>query len=169
MAELLTIASMAQSRIGPIWLARSARGLIGLHMRAEEPAVRSMYPEYRVVKNPRLLAPIVAQLNRYFDGEHIQFEASIDWTCFSPFQGKVLQHVCTVGYGQTKSYQEIATEIGKSGGARAVGRANATNPIPIIIPCHRVIGVDGKLHGYGGPGGVETKAWLLRLEGSRLL
>jgi methylated-DNA-[protein]-cysteine S-methyltransferase len=169
MKELLTIASMAQSRLGPIWLVLSERGLIGLHMRADEDTVRSMYSEHHVVENPGPLKSILAQLGRYFDGERLQFEASIDWTHFSPFQRQVLQHVCAIGYGHTRTYQDIATEIGKPGAARAVGRANATNPIPIIIPCHRVLGADGKLHGYGGPGGVETKAWLLRLEGSRLL
>lgn len=169
MADLLTIAGMMQPRLGPIWLALSERGLIGLHMRADEATVRGMYPEHHVVNNPERLATILAQLERYFNGERLQFEAPIDWTRFSPFQRQVLQHVYAIGYGHTKSYQDIATEIGRQGAARAVGRANATNPIPIIIPCHRVLGANGKLHGYGGAGGVETKAWLLRLEGSRLL
>ena len=65
--------------------------------------------------------------------------------------------------------QIVAAQIGKPKAVRAMGRANATNPMPIIIPCHRVLGSDGKLHGYGGPGGLETKAWLLKLEGAWLL
>ncbi len=69
----------------------------------------------------------------------------------------------------TLTYADVAQQIGQPKAVRAVGRANATNPMPIIIPCHRVLGSDGRLHGYGGPGGLDTKAWLLRLEGAWLL
>ncbi len=86
-----------------------------------------------------------------------------------PFQLAALKLVCSVPYGRTTSYGAIAERLGEPGAARAVGRANATNPIPIIIPCHRILGADGKLHGYGARGGVETKARLLRLEGSWLI
>jgi len=81
-----------------------------------------------------------------------------------PFQLAALKATQSIPYGQTKTYAEIACEIGKPQAARAVGRAEATNPIPLVIPCHRVIGTDGKLHGYGGGKGIETKAWLLALE-----
>jgi methylated-DNA-[protein]-cysteine S-methyltransferase len=80
-----------------------------------------------------------------------------------------LRAVHAIPYGRLSTYGEIAAQIGNPKSVRAVGRANATNPIPIVIPCHRVIGSDGKLHGYGAPGGLETKAWLLRMEGSWLL
>jgi len=87
----------------------------------------------------------------------------------TPFQRAALARVCAVPYGRTSTYGTIADELGQPGAVRAVGRANATNPLPIIIPCHRILGADGKLHGYGARGGLETKAWLLRLEGSWLL
>jgi methylated-DNA-[protein]-cysteine S-methyltransferase len=74
-----------------------------------------------------------------------------------------------VPFGRQSTYREIAEQLGQPGAVRAVGRANATNPIPIVIPCHRILGADGKLHGYSAPGGLETKAWLLRHEGSWLL
>ena len=93
----------------------------------------------------------------------------MDWSVLTPFQAEVLQAVYTIPYGRLLTYKDIAEQIGKPGAVRAVGRANATNPMPIIIPCHRVLGADGKLHGYSAPGGLETKAWLLRLEGSWLL
>jgi methylated-DNA-[protein]-cysteine S-methyltransferase len=87
----------------------------------------------------------------------------------TPFQQTALQAVFTIPYGRLRTYGPIAQEIGKTGAVRAVGRSNATNPRPIIVPCHRVLGADGKLHGCSAPGGLDTKAWLLRLEGSWLL
>jgi methylated-DNA-[protein]-cysteine S-methyltransferase len=80
----------------------------------------------------------------------------------------VLRITSQIPYGETRTYQEIAVQIGKQHAARAVGRVEATNPIPLIIPCHRVLGSDGTLHGYGGPGGIKLKAWLLDLEKSPL-
>jgi O-6-methylguanine DNA methyltransferase len=74
-----------------------------------------------------------------------------------------------IPYGQTRTYREIAAQIGTPNAPRAVGRANATNPMPLVIPCHRVIGTDGKLHGYGGAGGLKTKRWLLTMEGGGIL
>jgi methylated-DNA-[protein]-cysteine S-methyltransferase len=82
----------------------------------------------------------------------------------SEFQAAVLKIVCAIPYGETRSYGQVALEIGRPGAGRAVGRANATNPIPLLIPCHRVIAADGSLRGYGGGEGLKTKAWLLALE-----
>jgi len=114
-------------------------------------------------------APVLAQLAAYLEGRAPHFDVAIDWSVLSTFQQQVLQCVLDIPFGQTRTYHDIAIQIGQAGAARAVGRANATNPMPIVIPCHRVLGADGKLHGYSGPGGVETKAWLLKLEGSRLI
>jgi methylated-DNA-[protein]-cysteine S-methyltransferase len=75
-----------------------------------------------------------------------------------------LHFTVEIPYGQTSTYKVIASLAGNANAARAVGRVEATNPIPIIIPCHRVLGTDGSLHGYGGPGGIKLKAWLLDLE-----
>jgi methylated-DNA-[protein]-cysteine S-methyltransferase len=69
-----------------------------------------------------------------------------------------------IHYGETSAYGEIAVAIGRPGTARAVGQANATNPIPFVIPCHRLVGADGSLRGYGGAGGIKTKRWLLEME-----
>ena len=88
------------------------------------------------------------------------------WSLFRPFQREALQVVFRIPYGETCTYHDIAIEIGRPNASRAVGRANATNPMPIVIPCHRVIGRDGKLHGYGGGEGLKTKEWLLQMEGA---
>jgi O-6-methylguanine DNA methyltransferase len=87
----------------------------------------------------------------------------------SVFQIMVLQATLAINYGDTKTYAQIANQIDHPKSARAVGRAQATNPMPIVIPCHRVIGSDSSLHGYSGRGGAETKAWLLALEASHRL
>jgi len=84
------------------------------------------------------------------------------------FQQLVLHATFEIPYGETRTYKEIAGHIGRPRAARAVGRAEATNPMPLILPCHRVIGMDGKLHGYGMAEGLKTKAWLLKLEGAMI-
>lgn len=113
-----------------------------------------------------LLASARTQLLEYLNGERKAFDLPIDWSGMRPFQSDVLHATLEIPYGQTASYQDIAFAIKNPNAARAVGAAEAHNPMPLVIPCHRVIGSDGKLHGYGGPGGVETKRWLLQLEGA---
>jgi len=107
----------------------------------------------------------VKELSEYLDGKRRTFNLRIDWSVMTSFQRRVLKLVSAIPYGETTTYGEIACELGKPRAARAVGQANANNPIPLIIPCHRVIGSDGKLRGYGAAGGIDTKNWLLHLEG----
>ncbi|GAC1626857.1 MAG: methylated-DNA--[protein]-cysteine S-methyltransferase [Ktedonobacteraceae bacterium] len=102
------------------------------------------------------------ELNRYFAGEKIIFSTSLDLQG-TPFQVSVWHELCNIPYGETRSYGEIALAIGHPTASRAVGAANGANPIAIIVPCHRVIGSNGTLTGYGG--GLPTKSWLLKLEG----
>jgi len=107
---------------------------------------------------PEVLLRTVVQLNEYFEGTRTKFELDLspDGT---EFQRKVWQKLIDVPFGKTKSYREIAVELGSSLNTRAVGTANGKNPISIIIPCHRIIGQDGKLVGYAG--GLDRKKWLL--------
>jgi len=107
---------------------------------------------------------IPCQIQEYLSGERTTFDLEIDWRLITPFQRQVLELQLAIPYGETRTYGQLAAQLGKPRAARAVGRAGATNPIPLIIPCHRVIGSDGSLRGYGAPGGIQTKAWLLALE-----
>jgi methylated-DNA-[protein]-cysteine S-methyltransferase len=122
----------------------------------------------RVIYDESRTLEVINQLADYINGTRRQFSLAIDFSSLTPFQVEVLRITSQIPYGETRTYQEIAVQIGKQHAARAVGRVEATNPIPLIIPCHRVLGSDGTLHGYGGPGGIKLKAWLLDLEKSPL-
>lgn len=117
---------------------------------------------------PAKVAPYAQELREYLTGRRRAFTFSIDWDLLRPFQRNALQLVFSIPYGETATYGEIAAKLGRPRASRAVGRANATNPMPLVIPCHRVIGKDGKLHGYGGGDGLPTKEWLLNMEGAVL-
>ena len=110
---------------------------------------------------PPHLKECLKQLDEYFKGKRKEFHLDIDWQG-TDFQKKVWMEVFKIPFGQTVSYGEIARAIGNPGSVRAVGNANGKNKIPIIVPCHRVIGSDGKLVGFGG--GLWRKEWLLRHE-----
>ena len=107
------------------------------------------------------LRQAVDQLERYFAGEHAQFTCPLD-LYGTPFQLKVWNALTRIPFGETRTYAEVAREIGHPSAVRAVGAANGANPVAIIVPCHRVIGSNGSLTGYGG--GLPTKSWLLNLE-----
>ncbi len=111
----------------------------------------------------------LAHLREYFAGQRREFPLEIAWGTLPAFQRQVLEATAAIPYGETRTYGQIAAAIGKPGAARAVGRALATNPMPIVIPCHRVISADGRLHGYSGPGGLAAKARLLALENAASL
>lgn len=157
-----------QTPLGSIWIARSARGLVAVEIAASQDgfpkAVERLGFSEIITDTTRMASP-KQQLREYLGGQRTTFDVSIDWTVMTPFQEQVLRFTYQIPFGETTTYGHIAHQIGKPRAARAVGRAQATNPMPIIIPCHRVIGADGGLHGYGAPGGIATKAWLLRLEG----
>jgi methylated-DNA-[protein]-cysteine S-methyltransferase len=112
-------------------------------------------------RNADRCAAAAAQLREYFAGERTEFDLPLS-PAGSDFQRRVWEELRTVGYGAVTDYGSLGASIGRPGAARAVGRANATNPIPIVIPCHRVIGANGSLTGYAG--GLDAKRLLLDLE-----
>jgi len=116
-------------------------------------------------KNPEYFAPVKAQLRAYFKGELKRFDVALA-PVGTPFQLKVWRALRNIPYGELVSYKTIAEAIGNPKAVRAVGGANARNPIPIIVPCHRCIGSDGSLTSFGG--GLETKKRLIELEQSML-
>jgi O-6-methylguanine DNA methyltransferase len=112
----------------------------------------------------RVPASVRDALQRYFDGDMAAFEATAVTVRGTAFQEQVWAALRTIPAGATRSYADMAAQIGRPTATRAVGLANGQNPVPIVVPCHRVIGRNGALTGFGG--GLERKAWLLRHEGA---
>ncbi len=119
----------------------------------------------RLVDDPARTARVARQLAEYFASERTSFDLELAPEG-TDFQKRVWRHLLDIPIGETRTYSEIARRLGRPGAARAVGRANATNPFPIVVPCHRVIGADGTLTGYAG--GLPLKRGLLALEGVEL-
>ena len=154
--------------VGSIWVAVSEQGLVAVELNEEPEYMIKLLPKlgYRqVISDPQKTTAALQQIREYLLGERREFELPVDWSVLTPYQERALQATYEIPYGQVSTYGEIASQLGNPKGARAVGRAEATNPMPLVIPCHRVLGADGGLHGYGAGKGVETKAWLLELEG----
>lgn len=168
--KTILIGDIKSTPLGDVWAALSERGLVTVDFRVSradfEAAVRKQ-TRGEVEYAPGRLSEVTRQIKEYLDGKRRAFAVSIDWSVLSSdFQRAALRKVFSIPFGETRTYAQIAAQIGHPDAPRAVGRANATNPMPLVIPCHRVIGTDGKLHGYGGAGGLETKEWLLKLEGN---
>jgi methylated-DNA-[protein]-cysteine S-methyltransferase len=109
------------------------------------------------------------QIRGYLSGQLRAFSLPIDWTIYTPFQAAVLRETLRIPYGQTRSYGTVAASIGKPLASRAVGQAEKRNQIPLVIPCHRVIGSDGSMTGYGGKQNTDLKARLIAFEKGNVL
>jgi O-6-methylguanine DNA methyltransferase len=163
------IGETGKTPVGKFWLAVSNLGLVALEWglsRAEFEAYLSKRFKRPVLFEPERVSEAAKQVGEYLSGRRRAFSLEIDWTVLREFQQSVLHATYEIPYGETRTYKEIAEHIGKPQAARAVGRAEATNPMPLVLPCHRVIGGDGKLHGYGLAEGLKTKEWLLKMEGA---
>ena len=156
-----------QTPIGRVLVAATEAGLVRVSFRRTEAWFakelrRRLGAE--VVRSPARTADIVHQLRAYFAGERRTFDVRVDLSRLTPFHQRVLLAAASVPAGQVVSYGEIARRIGQPRGSRAVGQALGRNPIPIVIPCHRVVASGGKLGGYTG--GLAIKKKLLRIEGA---
>lgn len=155
--------TMMPSPVGELLLvgARGPDGALavrGLHF---SDGRRAVAPDPSWARDDAALAPARAQLEEYFAGARTSFELALD-PQGSAFERSVWEALTEIPYGETASYGAIAQRLGRPGAARAVGLANGRNPIAVIVPCHRVIGADGSLTGYGG--GLQRKRTLLELE-----
>ena len=155
--------------VGQMYLAATADGLVKLELHAHDGFADEIAAAIspRVVEHRARLDPIRRQLDEYFEGRRTMFDLPIDWRLSHGFRLVALQRLfADVGYGRTVSYKQLAKMAGNERASRAVGSAMATNPVPIVVPCHRVLDSAGRLHGYGG--GLPMKEALLRLEGALL-
>jgi methylated-DNA-[protein]-cysteine S-methyltransferase len=169
--KTIFIGNTGNTPLGDLWVAVSEYGLVAV----EFPTTLAEFSAWLQKKHsadvkfaPKKVSEFVAQLRDYAAGRGKEFTFPIDWSVLGKFQRATLQATFAIPYGETRTYKDIAVQIGAPRAARAVGRAEATNPMPLVLPCHRVLGSDGRLHGYGAGAGLETKTWLLKLEGAVL-
>ena len=149
--------------IGPLVLAATSSGLTHACFASRPKSVHAA-PESKHPAARKYLDAARRALFEYFEGERKDFDDLVLAPQGTPFQQRVWRALRSIPYGQTTTYGRIARRIRNPSAVRAVGLANGRNPIPIILPCHRVIGANGSLTGYGG--GLDVKAWLLRHEGA---
>ena len=149
-----------ESPVGKLKLVASDKGLAAILWENDKPS-RVRFDALVEDKKHPLLVETEAQLNAYFAGKRKTFTVPLDPTG-TPFQRKVWNALSEIPFSETRSYGQLAKQVGNAHASRAVGAANGKNPLSIIVPCHRAIGASGKLTGFAG--GLETKAFLLKLE-----
>lgn len=154
-----------KSPVGPLKLVASNYGLAAILWNNDPPNRVRLGPLVEAKEHPVLLET-ERQLSEYFAGKREKFSLKFDFVG-TEFQKEVWQALVTIPFGETCSYGQIARQIGRPKAVRAVGAANGKNPISIVVPCHRVIGTNGKLTGFAG--GLETKATLLKIESRKLV
>jgi len=154
------------SPVGPLWIALGPKGVAGIHFGSgpSEGELRRLIRLYGpgIVPDRRTTAPLARELDEYFEGKRRDFDLDVDMAGLTPFHVRVLRALRRIPYGALTTYQRVARQAGNEKAPRAAGRAVGANPIPIVVPCHRVIASDGTLGGYGG--GLDTKRRLLALE-----
>lgn len=160
-----------RTRVGPLFVAVNDRGLVALDFGlSEQEFVARVAHRMRatLIRSDDAVAEAMKQVKEYLEGQRTKFDLPLDMSALSEFQRRVLTIALKIPRGQYLTYGDVAKAIGKPQASRAVGQALGHNPVPIVIPCHRVLGSDGSLHGYSGGGGLQTKAWLLQLEGASI-
>jgi methylated-DNA-[protein]-cysteine S-methyltransferase len=167
---LLDVAyTMSDSPFGPLLLAATPRGLVKLSLPGHDPeqALEDLAARIspRVLEEPTRFEEVRRELDLYFEGKLTEFDLPLDWQLSRDFRRRALRAIYRIPYGRTRSYTEIARSAGNERAVRAAGTACGANPIPIVVPCHRVLRTSGALGGYGG--GLPMKESLLKLEGVR--
>ncbi len=168
-AGLVDVAyGIVDSPLGKLLVATTDKGLVRIsyHYEAEdfvlEELARRISP--RVLEAPRRVGPVARELDQYFAGRRKAFDFPLDWSLVGPYARKVLRATARIPFGKVSTYRVVARKAGNAAGSRAAGNALGSNPIPIVVPCHRVLRSDGTLGGYTG--GLDKKELLLRLEGA---
>jgi methylated-DNA-[protein]-cysteine S-methyltransferase len=156
------------SPLGPLLVAASPKGLVRVSYtdpRGPDHVIEELAERIspRVLEAPARLDPVRRELDEYFAGRRTEFETPIDWSHLAGFTREVLRATAGIGFGETSTYAGVASRAGSPRAMRAAGNALGANPMPVIVPCHRVLRTGGALGGYTG--GIERKEYLLRLEG----
>jgi methylated-DNA-[protein]-cysteine S-methyltransferase len=169
---LLDVAyTSVDSPLGPLVVAATPKGLVRVsysEFRGEDEVLEELARRVspRVLEAPARLDPVRRELDEYFEGRRQGFDVPIDWSYLAGFTREVLRATARIGFGEVSTYAGVAAEAGSPRAVRAAGNALGANPMPVVVPCHRVLRTGGTLGGYTG--GVERKEFLLRLEGALL-
>ena len=164
--DLITVGyDLMDSPLGPLWIAVGPRGVVGIHY--GEPDERELARISRtygpaVLPDPARCGRVESELDQYFAGRRRAFDVEVDLTPLTPFQRRILAATSKVPYGAVTTYRTVARNAGNEQASRAAGGALGANPIPIVVPCHRVVATGGSLGGYAG--GLAAKRRLLALE-----
>jgi methylated-DNA-[protein]-cysteine S-methyltransferase len=161
---------VVESPLGPLLVAATDRGLLRISFSGREPEAEleeiARLAGPRVLRAPRSVETAHRELDEYFAGRRRAFDLALDLRGLAPFSVTVLGELAKVPYGNTATYGELAVRSGRPRAARAVGMVMNRNPVPVVLPCHRIVGASGSLVGYGG--GLDRKIALLQLEGATL-
>ena len=169
---LLDVAyASVDSPLGPLVVAATPKGLVRVsysEFRGEEDVLEELARRVspRVLEAPARLDGVRRELDEYFEGRRERFDTPIDWSYLAGFAREVLRATAAIGFGEVSTYAGVANAAGSPRAVRAAGNALGSNPMPVVVPCHRVLRTGGTLGGYTG--GLERKEFLLRLEGTLL-
>lgn len=154
----MTESTLFDSPIGTIEITCTSNGVSQVYLGARNHSFSAAQP------TSSLLRESIKQVTQYLIGDRTIFDLPLDWSEIKGFQHDVLRLTCGIPFGKVLTYGQIATMLGKPAASRAVGAALGRNPMPLLIPCHRVVAANGALTGYSAAEGIKTKAWLLNLE-----
>lgn len=170
-AETVYYDRLSETMVGDLWIAVTEEGLAAVEFGGAEAAFVERLAERtrrRPLRSAVRTEEASRELREYLQGRRRTFSLPVDLRHVTPFQRSVLQAARAIPAGQVATYGQIGRRIGRPRAARAIGQALGSNPVPIVVPCHRVLASDGSLGGYSGRGGIRTKRRLLQLEGALL-